>query len=323
MVAAANHLEQHRRALRYHCYQLLGSLSDADDMVQDTISRALVAEDRFEHRAQLKTWLFRIATNACLDHQRGRKPWDLQKRWDWFRENGELVQQMEQTLFLSPERSAEVKEVAATCVNCITMSLPAKQRAAITLCDQVGLSREEAAKAIGASVASVKTELHRARKTMTGVFESHCQLVDEGNECSGCLFASRVQRQVKGADGIDEEPRVRRQRRGTSADAPQVVAGIACAQIDELLSERIADELPEGMRATVDAHLAGCANCTTAYRQLKRTVRFVRSHASVPLEPGTTGGVYANFTKSMMDGEGAHPLDIIMSAVPGLGTERD
>jgi anti-sigma factor RsiW len=101
------------------------------------------------------------------------------------------------------------------------------------------------------------------------------------------------------------------------------VAGIACAQIDELLSERIADELPEGMRASVDAHLAGCGNCTTAYRQLKRTVRFVRSHASVPLEPGTTGGVYAEFTKSMMDGEGAHPLEVIMKAVPGLGTERD
>jgi RNA polymerase sigma factor (sigma-70 family) len=315
--------EEHRQALLRLCYKMTGSHEQAEDLVQDTLLKAFTHIAEFELRASLNTWLYRIATNACLDHQRGRKPWDLQARWDWFRDNGDLVQQMEQTLFLSPERSAEVKEVAATCVNCITMSLPAKQRAAITLCDQVGLSREEAAKAIGASVASVKTELHRARKTMTGVFESQCQLVDEGNECSGCLFASRVQRQVKDAPAVDDKPRIRRQRSTATSDGPQVVSGIACAQIDELLSERIADELPEGMRATVDAHLAGCRNCTTAYRQLKRTVRFVRSHASAPLEPGTTGGVYAEFTKSMMDGEGARPLDIIMNAVPGLSTERD
>ncbi|HET6616050.1 MAG TPA: sigma factor-like helix-turn-helix DNA-binding protein, partial [Dehalococcoidia bacterium] len=137
-------------------------------------------------------WLHRIATNACLDQQRGRKPWDLEKRWEWFRENGELVQQLEQNMFMSPERVAEVKEVAATCINCITMSLPAKQRAALVLCDQIGMSREEAANAIGASVASVKTELHRARKTMTGVFEHHCQLVDPKNECNGCKTAGRA-----------------------------------------------------------------------------------------------------------------------------------
>jgi RNA polymerase sigma-70 factor (ECF subfamily) len=95
-------------------------------------------------------------------------------------------------MFMSPERVAEVKEVAATCINCITMSLPAKQRAALVLCDQIGMSREDAANAIGASVASVKTELHRARKTMTGVFETRCALVDPKNECNGCSSAGRA-----------------------------------------------------------------------------------------------------------------------------------
>lgn len=97
-------------------------------------------------------------------------------------------------MFLSPERAAEVKEVAATCINCITMSLPAKQRAAVVLCDQLGLSREEAARAIGASVASVKTELHRGRKTMTDVFEHHCALVDQKNECNACTTAGLIKR---------------------------------------------------------------------------------------------------------------------------------
>jgi RNA polymerase sigma-70 factor (ECF subfamily) len=129
-----------------------------------------------------------------MDHQRGKKPWDLDKRWEWFRENGELVQQMEQNMFMSPERVAEVKEVAATCINCIAMSLPVKQRAALIMCDQIGMSREEASKAIGASVASVKTELHRARKTMTDVFETRCALVDSKNECNGCMSTGLAQR---------------------------------------------------------------------------------------------------------------------------------
>jgi len=59
---------------------------------------------------------------------------------------------------------------------------------------KAGLTREEAAKTIGASVASVKTELHRARKKMAEVYDHHCALVDEQNECDGCLWAGRVQR---------------------------------------------------------------------------------------------------------------------------------
>ncbi len=179
--------EEHREALLRLCFKMTGSHEEAEDLVQEALFKAYRRIEAFELRASLSTWLFRIATNACLDHQRSRKPWDLDKRWEWFRENGELVDQIEQQLFLSPETSVEVKEVAATCINCITMSLPAKQRAAIVLCDQIGLSREDAARSMNASIASVKTELHRARKTMTDVFETRCALVDAKNECNGCL----------------------------------------------------------------------------------------------------------------------------------------
>ncbi len=184
--------EEHRASLLRLCHKMTGSYEEAEDLVQDTLLKAYQHIAEFELRSSLSTWLHRIATNACLDHQRGKRPWDLDKRWQWFRENGELWQQVEQQMFLSPERAAEVKEVAATCVNCIAMSLPAKQRAALVLCDQIGFSREDAAKAIGASVASVKTELHRARKTMTEVFETRCQLVDPKNECNGCSTAGRM-----------------------------------------------------------------------------------------------------------------------------------
>jgi hypothetical protein len=93
------------------------------------------------------------------------------------------------------------------------MSLPAKQRAAIVMCDQVGMSREEAAKAIGASVASVKTELHRARKVMTEVFETRCALVDPKNECNGCSSAGRA-KQAARAEAKDAASQRERQHSG-------------------------------------------------------------------------------------------------------------
>lgn len=306
--------EEHRQALQRLCYKMTGSHEEAEDLVQETLLKAYTHIANFELRASLSTWLFRIATNTCLDSQRGKKPWDLDKRWQWFRENGELVKQMEQNLYLSPEKSAEVKEVAATCVNCITMSLPEKQRAAIVLCDQMGLSREEAAHSIGASVASLKTELHRARKKMTDVYETKCQLVDEQNQCDGCIVAARIQRKVSptktrapvGARG------------GVSASGTPTPSALTCDQLDELLSDLLADELPHAARAGVEAHLATCATCAASYRAMKRTVRFVRAHANTPLDPGTPGGQYQDFTRAMMDEDyDREPIDVIAEAVFG------
>ena len=295
--------EEHRAALLRLCYKMTGSPEEAEDLVQETLLKAFTHIAEFELRASMRTWLYRIATNACLDQQRGRKPWDIDKRWQWFRENGELVQQMEQQLYLSPERSAEVKEVAATCINCITMSLPEKQRAAIVLCDQVGLSREEAAKSIGASVASVKTELHRARKKMTEVFEHHCQLVDGQNECDGCLVAGRVKAQIP-KKVISQATKERRERALAVAKSAQTSlatgGALVCEEIDELLSDLLADELPHTTAAGVQAHLASCERCAASYKAMKRTVRFIRAHQDVSLKPGTPGGTYMEFSRALV-----------------------
>jgi RNA polymerase sigma-70 factor (ECF subfamily) len=192
--------QEHRASLMRLCYKMTGSPEEAEDLVQETLLRAYTHIAEFELRSSLATWLHRIATNACLDQQRSRKPWDLEKRWEWFRENADTVRELEQTMFVQPERIAEVKEVAATCINCIAMSLPAKQRATFVLCDQLGFSREDAANQIGASVASVKTELHRARKTMNEVFEKRCALVDPKNECNGCQSAGMAKQAARMRD---------------------------------------------------------------------------------------------------------------------------
>ena len=190
------------------------------------------------------------------------------------------------------------------------------------LCDQEGLSREEAAKSIGASVASLKTELHRARKKMTEVFETHCQLVDEEQQVRRLHRrrphpAPRRRRPARQrrANRI-ARTQVAPPRRGTRWRALIQHGVLTCDQIDELLSDLLADELAHTARAGVEAHLATCETCAASYKAMKRTVRFVQAHANVPLDPGTPGGAYSAFTRAMMDEDyGREPIAVIAEVV--------
>jgi anti-sigma factor RsiW len=76
---------------------------------------------------------------------------------------------------------------------------------------------------------------------------------------------------------------------------------VNCDQIDELLSDFIDDELTEGARDAVAAHLRSCERCAASHKQLLRTVRFVRKNAPVPIRRGTAGELYANFTRAQAD----------------------
>lgn len=93
---------------------------------------------------------------------------------------------------------------------------------------------------------------------------------------------------------------------------------MTCAQIEELLSDLIDDELGAGARTGVEAHLASCAECAAAYRALKRTVAFVRANASVDFVPGTPGERYRDFTRAMMDEtDDRSPEQILLGGVFG------
>lgn len=189
------------------------------------------------------------------------------------------------------------------------MSLPPKQRAAIVLCDQVGLSREEAARAIGASVPSVKTELHRARKTMTDVFEHRCALVDAKNECNACMTFGRIKR--------GQRPEI--VGRPTNTRAP-----MSCAQVQPLLGDLIDGDLLVDQRREVEAHITSCADCRREHRALKRTVRFVRANGRTDIEPGTPGAVERDFTRATADPAYARtPAEVLFGAVMQPAREGD
>jgi RNA polymerase sigma-70 factor (ECF subfamily) len=170
---AAGAFEQHRRALRYHCYQLLGSLTDAEDVVQDTISRALVSGDRFERRADLKTWLFRIATNACIDELRRRK---RRRLVSTARANGpfdEALEDHELDRWIQPFPDALLPSQRLARMEAVTLAfvaalqwLPARQRAVLVLRDSLGWSAEEVADLLGMTATAVHSALVRARATM-------------------------------------------------------------------------------------------------------------------------------------------------------------
>ena len=149
----ATHLETHRTALTAHCYRMLGSPFDAEDAVQETMVRAWRSLHRFDGRASLRTWLYRIATNVCLDalSDRARRPSaDVQA----IPADGDPL---ELTMLRQRPRLAFVAAL---------QHLPARQRAALLLTEVVGWSAAEVAECLDMSVAAVNSALQRARTTL-------------------------------------------------------------------------------------------------------------------------------------------------------------
>jgi RNA polymerase sigma-70 factor (ECF subfamily) len=144
-----------RRRLHAHCYRLLGSVHDADDALQETMLRAWRAIDRFEPRAELSSWLYRIATNVCLRmiEQRGR--------WDAAAVDAYLQPYPDAE---TPDVEAERREAIGIAFVTAVQLLPPSQRAALVLRDVLGWSARETADMLGLSVPAANSALQRARE---------------------------------------------------------------------------------------------------------------------------------------------------------------
>jgi RNA polymerase sigma-70 factor, ECF subfamily len=172
-------LEQFRTELTGYCYRMLGSSFEAEDAVQETMVRAWRSLERFEGRAALRTWLYRIATNVCLDMLRGRerraRPMDLGPAREPIKANLSTlpettwIQPVPDSLVVPKEDPAEVtvaRETIRLAFVAALQQLPAKQRAVLILCEVLRWKASEVAELLDTTVASVNSALQRARATL-------------------------------------------------------------------------------------------------------------------------------------------------------------
>jgi RNA polymerase sigma-70 factor (ECF subfamily) len=170
--------EAHRRTLRLHCYRMTGSFDDAEDLVQETFLRAWRAREGFDGRAQLSTWLHRIATNVCLDALERRParvlPQDVVRAVapdDEPRATPKLAPEVPWMQpfpdgLLDPEDLATTRESIELAFLAALQHLPPRQRAILILCDVLGWSAKEVATLLELTVAAVTSALQRAHETM-------------------------------------------------------------------------------------------------------------------------------------------------------------
>jgi RNA polymerase sigma-70 factor, ECF subfamily len=193
---APDELERYRRELTGYCYRMLGSGFEADDAVQETMVRAWRAADSFEGRSSVRSWLYRIATNVCLDALRGRErraqPMEL----------GPSSAPVESSLTLmlpehawvspiaddrvlpehgDPAEIAAARESIRLAFVTALQHLPARQRAVLILSEVLRWHATEVAELLDTSVAAVNSALQRARATLAAVHaESRPETVDSG-----------------------------------------------------------------------------------------------------------------------------------------------
>jgi RNA polymerase sigma-70 factor (ECF subfamily) len=160
--------ERHRRELQVHCYRMLANYEDAQDLTQETFLRAWNKRESFRGHAALRTWLYRIATNACLDF--------LDRRSDRTAVAAELPGPGSEVLYLQPypdrmlpedpQESVVARETIELAFIVAVQYLPPRQRAVFVLRDVLGWPASTAAESLGLTVASVTSALQRARVTV-------------------------------------------------------------------------------------------------------------------------------------------------------------
>jgi RNA polymerase sigma-70 factor (TIGR02960 family) len=172
--------EPHRRELQVHCYRILGSVQDAEDIVQETLLAAWRGLDKFEERSSVRTWLYRIATNRCLNAARdaGRAqrrvkqpPFEAPeptRRGEptWFEPYPDALVEALPDASPGPEARYETREALALAFVGGLQRLPPRQRAVLVLRDVLGFRAAEAADMLDSSEVSVNSALRRARAAL-------------------------------------------------------------------------------------------------------------------------------------------------------------
>src|SRR5215510_4806580 len=174
-------LEVYRRELTGYCYRMLGSGYEAEDAVQDTMLRAWRSAGQFEGRSSVRSWLYRIATNVCVDMLRGRtRPMEFGPSSP--PEPSHIGEMLPEHLWVSPIPDARVlpedgdpadiavaRDTVRLAFITALQHLPARQRVVLILCEVLRWQAAEAAELLGTSVPAVNSALQRARATMSSI----------------------------------------------------------------------------------------------------------------------------------------------------------
>ncbi len=170
--AFAELTEQYRRELRVHCYRILGSFDEAEDLVQEALLRAWRYRGSFQGRSTFRAWLYRIATNACLDfldrHPRQPTAGGTSRAGDtpWLQPFPDRLLEPVAAREAEPEAVAVAKEAIELAFVVAIQHLPPRQRAVLILRDVLGWSAAETGEQLEMSVAAVKSALQRARPVL-------------------------------------------------------------------------------------------------------------------------------------------------------------
>ena len=161
--------ERHRRELHVHCYRMLASFDEAEDAVQETFLKAWRGRSGFDGGAQFRAWLYRIATNVCLDmlrHSSRRTAGRSFAEVPWLQPYPDLLLEAAAPSDEQPEAVAIRRETISLAFLAALQVLPPRQRAALIARDVLGWPAAETASALGTSVAAANSALQRARATM-------------------------------------------------------------------------------------------------------------------------------------------------------------
>jgi RNA polymerase sigma-70 factor, ECF subfamily len=170
-------IAEHRSALLRHCYRMMGSYTEAEDLVQEALERAWSGRAGYRGEAPLKRWLYTIATNTCLNALARRKrlvlpqleaePAGTDFTIDELEAERFITPAPDARLFPDPEQSCEARQTVALAFVALLQRVPPKQRAALVLKDVLGWSAAEIADALELSAAAVNSALHRSREAIT------------------------------------------------------------------------------------------------------------------------------------------------------------
>ena len=181
-------VEQHRPRLRSYLVRLMANPDDADDLVQDTIAKAMESLHSLRDPGALRTWLFKIATRLSIDHLRRRSRWEADAQIDGARHfvnTPQLMVRLHQATE-EPGFRYDAREHMAYCFTCVSRSLPNEQQVALILGDVLSMSGREAAKCLEVSESVYRHHLAAGRKTMRDTYEQRCALVHKGGVCYQC-----------------------------------------------------------------------------------------------------------------------------------------